>query len=722
MTRMDAHAHCHHAAAKSPAGPADANAIYTCPMHPQVRQTGPGACPLCGMALEPAAPTAETDDSEYRDMLRRFWIALALAVPTMVLAMAGHALDGIVAAGIRAWIEFALSAPVVLWIAAPFFARGWKGAVTGHANMFTLIGLGVAVAFGYSDFALLFPDAVPAAYRGMGEAPVYFEAAATIVVLVLVGQVLELRARAHTGAAVRALLDLSPKTVRRKVGDGFEEVPLADVAVGDVLLVRPGDAVPTDGGVIDGTSAVDESMLTGESVPVEKTKGDAVTGGTLNGDGALTMRATRVGADTMLSQIVALVAEAQRSRAPTQRLADAVAAWFVPGVVAIAILAFVAWWTFGPAPSFNYGLLAAVSVLIIACPCALGLATPMSVMVAVGKGAHAGVLVRDAAALERLAAADTLIVDKTGTITEGRPRLSAVRAADGASEDEVLRVAAALEASSAHPLARAIGEGASARGIAPPSAAGFESVTGQGLRGTIDGRLCFVGRAALLEANGIGVAPLKADADTLSADGATVMYVGRDRMLLGFVAAKDPLKADAAALLKALAADGLSIAMATGDADATARAVAREAGLADFAAAMTPEAKAKLVAARRAKGAVVAFAGDGVNDAPALAAADVSIAMGSGSDVAIAAAGLTLLKGDLAALLRARRLAKAAVGNMKQNLFFAFVYNAVGVPVAAGVLYPFTGWLLSPMIAAAAMSLSSVSVVGNALRLRKARL
>jgi len=718
MSRMDAHPPCRHAAGPG-SGHANPDAVYTCPMHPEVRHKGPGACPKCGMALEPVTPGADADDREYRDMLRRFWIALALAVPTVALAMAGGLFDAVAAAGARAWIEFALSAPVVVWAAAPFFARGWKGALSGHANMFTLIGLGVGVAFGYSAVALIFPQAVPAAYRGMGAAPVYFEAAASIVVLVLLGQVLELRARAHTGAAVRALLDLAPKTVRRKAGDGFEEVPLADVAVGDVLLVRPGDAVPTDGAVIGGASAVDESLLTGEAVPVEKAKGDAVTGGTLNGQGALTIRAVRVGADTMLSRIVALVAEAQRSRAPTQRLADSVAAWFVPGVVAIALAAFAAWWTFGPEPAFNYGLLAGVSVLIVACPCALGLATPMSVMVAVGKGAQAGVLVRDAASLERLAAADVLIVDKTGTITEGKPTLFAVR---GADEDQVLRIAAALEANSAHPLAHAIGEGAKARGITPPAVAEFESVTGKGLRGRVEDQACFVGRAALLEENGIDIAPLKAAADELSAKGATVMFVGRERALLGLVAAKDPLKADAPALLKALAADGLAIAMATGDAEATARAVAREAGLADFAAGMTPAAKAKLVAERRAQGRVVAFAGDGVNDAPALAAADVSIAMGTGSDVAIEAAGLTLLKGDLAALLRARRLAKAAAGNMKQNLFFAFVYNAAGAPLAAGVLYPFTGWLLSPMIAAAAMSLSSVSVIANASRLRNARL
>jgi Cu+-exporting ATPase len=700
-------------------------AIYTCPMHPQIRHIGPGSCPICGMALEPLDPAAAHDDSEYRDMRLRFFVSLALSIPVFVLAMAGEtgALDALIAPLIREWIEFALAAPVVLWAAAPFFARGWKGAVTGHANMFTLIGLGVGVAFVYSVVALLFPQIVPAAFHGMSAAPpVYFEAAAVIVTLVLVGQMLELRARARTGAAVRALLDLSPKIVRRRVGNTTEDVPLEAVHVGDVLIVRPGESVPTDGVVIEGASAVDESMLTGESMPVEKAVGAKLTGGTLNGEGMLVMRAERIGADTMLAKIAALVAEAQRSRAPTQSLADAVAAWFVPLVVLIALAAFAAWYAFGPEPRFNFALIAAVSVLIIACPCALGLATPMSVMVAVGRGAQMGVLVRNAVSLERLAHADTLVIDKTGTVTEGKPKLAAIRTNEGVNDNDVLAIAAALESSSAHPLAHAIEVAAKERALQLPPVSQFESVTGQGLKGLIGGKPAFVGRAELLKANGIDPAPMKAAADQLRGEGATAMFVARDGKLLGLVAAKDPLKASAVSLLKALKDDGLNIVMATGDAEATARTVAREAGIENVVAGQTPEDKAKLVAKLRSEGRHVAFAGDGVNDAPALAAAEVSIAMGTGSDAAIETAGLTLLKGDLAALLRARRLARAAVANMKQNLFFAFVYNSLGVPVAAGALYPFTGLLLSPMIAAAAMSLSSVSVIANALRLRNVRL
>jgi len=689
--------------------------LFTCPMHPQIRHAGPGACPICGMALEPLDPGSH-DDSEYRDMRRRFFISLALSAPVFALAMTGASIA-------REWIEFALAAPVVLWAAAPFFARGWKGAITGHSNMFTLIGLGVGVSFAYSVTALLFPQLVPAAYHGAGAAPpVYFEASAVIVTLVLLGQVLELRARARTGAAVRALLDLSPKIVRRRTATGTEDVPLEDVHVGDVLIVRPGESVPTDGVVIEGESAVDESMLTGESMPVEKSPGAKLTGGTLNGEGMLVMRAERVGADTMLAKIAALVGEAQRSRAPTQSLADAVAAWFVPLVVLIALAAFAAWYAFGPEPRFNFALIAAVSVLIIACPCALGLATPMSVMVAVGRGAQMGVLVRNAVSLERLAHAGTLVIDKTGTVTEGKPKLAAIRAAEGASEDDVLKIAAALESSSAHPLAHAIEAAAKERGLQWPAVSQFESVTGQGLKGMIDGKTALVGRAELLTANGIAIAPMKSAADQLRNDGATAMFVAQDGKLLGLVAAKDPLKANAASLLKALRDDGLEIVMATGDAEATARAIAREAGIENVVSGQTPDDKAKLVAKLRSEGRRVAFAGDGVNDAPALAAAEISIAMGTGSDAAIETAGLTLLKGDLAALLRARKLARAAVANMKQNLFFAFVYNSLGVPVAAGALYPFTGLLLSPMIAAAAMSLSSVSVIANALRLRNVRL
>ncbi len=711
--------------AESPVVEVAGATVYTCPMHPQIRRNGPGHCPICGMTLEPLDPAAAQDQSEYRDMRRRFWVSLALSVPVFALAMIGEtgALDGIAAPIVRAWIEGVLSTPVVLWAAAPFFARGWKGAVSGHANMFTLIALGVGVAFAYSLVALLFPSAIPAAFHGMsGAPPVYFEASAVIVTLMLMGQVLELRARASTGAAVRALLDLSPKTVRRRTAQGVEDIPLAQVRVGDALQVAPGDSVPTDGLVIEGESAVDESMITGESIPVSKTIGDKVTGGTLNGDGALVVRAERIGADTMLARIVALVAAAQRSRAPTQALADSVAAWFVPSVVAAAALTFAAWYAFGPAPSFNYALIAAVSVLIIACPCALGLATPMSVMVAVGKGAQAGVLVRNAASLERLAAADTLVIDKTGTVTEGKPKLVAIRAIDNVRENDVLALAAALEGRSAHPLAHAIVSGAKEKSLALPDIADFASVTGQGLRGTLAGAPVLIGRAELLASNGISLGPLSDQAEALRQNGATAMFVARGGQAIGLVAVQDPLKANARAMLASLRDCGLAITMATGDADATARAVARAAGLDSVAAGMTPESKTDLVNRLKREGRVVAFAGDGVNDAPALAAADVSIAMGTGSDAAIETAGLTLLKGDLGALLRARHLASAAVNNMKQNLFFAFAYNVLGIPLAAGALYPFTGWLLSPMIAAAAMSLSSVSVIGNALRLRGARL
>ncbi len=720
----DAHDHGHHVPhQRAPEGSVPKDAVYTCPMHPEIKQVGPGSCPICGMALEPLDPAAAHDHGEYRDMLRRFVVSLVLAIPVFALAMLGETgrIDTLVPPLIRDWIEAALSLPVVLWAAWPFYVRGIKGAISGHANMFTLIGMGVAVAFFYSAFALLDPAAIPAAYRGAGGLPqVYFEAAAVIVALVLLGQVLELRARASTGAAVRSLLDLSPKTVHRQTAQGSEEVPLSDVQVGDILLVRPGDSVPTDGMVIEGESAVDESMITGESLPVTKTGGDTVTGGTLNGEGALIIRATKIGADTMLSKIVSLVAEAQRSRAPMQSLADKVSASFVPAVVLAAVVAFVSW--FYLAHSFDYALLAAISVLIVACPCALGLATPMSVMVSVGKGAQSGVLVRNATSLERLAKADSLVIDKTGTVTEGKPRLVAVRAVSGTNESEVLSFAAALESRSAHPLAHAIVDGARERSLALPDVKDFVSVTGQGLQGSIGGVVVLIGRAEFLAGRSIDPAPLAPEAEELRQEGATAMFVARAGQTIGLVAAKDPLKANAKKLLSELRHDGLAITMATGDAEGTAKAIAREAGLENVAAGMTPEGKTDLVNRLKRDGHVVAFAGDGVNDAPALAAADVSIAMGTGSDAAIETAGLTLLKGDLSALLRARRLARAALRNMKQNLFFAFVYNAVGIPIAAGILYPFTGWLLSPMLAAAAMSFSSVSVISNALRLRFVRL
>ena len=692
--------------------------LYTCPMHPEVRHQGPGDCPECGMALEPLDPATEQDNREYDDMRRRFWIALVLSLPVVALAMAGNAgwLDNLIAPTTSAWIEALLAAPVVLWAGFPFFVRGWNGAVAGRANMFTLIGLGVAASFGYSLVALVFPDAIPSAYRGANAAPpVYFEAAAAIVTLVLLGQVLELRARANTGKAIRALLDLSPKTVRRRTLDGVEDVALDAVKTGDILEVRPDEAIPTDGKLIAGESAVDESMLTGEAVPVAKAVDDKVTGGTLNGQGAFVMRATAVGKDTMLAKIVALTAEAQRSRAPMQSLADKVARWFVPAVVAAAMATFAAWFAAGL--SFDYALIAAVSVLIVACPCALGLATPMSVMAAVGRGAQAGVLVRDAAALELLARADTLVIDKTGTVTEGKPRLTAIRAVAGASEDEVLALAAALESKSAHPLAHAIVEAAKEKSLTLPEVAAFASVTGQGLRGTVAGASALVGTAEFLQREGVDPSPFAADADA-----ATLVFVASAGRLLGVLALRDTLKANAKDILAALSRSGLAVVMATGDTQASAEAVARQAGFAAIAAGLTPEGKADLVKRLKADGRIVAFAGDGVNDAPALATADVSIAMGTGSDAAIEAAGLTLLKGDLAALLRARKLARAAVRNMKQNLFFAFAYNLIGVPVAAGVLYPFTGWLLSPMLAAAAMSFSSVSVITNALRLTRVKL
>lgn len=712
-----------HRTAAAPAA-AHAGDIYTCPMHPDVRHWGPGVCPICGMALEPLDPAAAADDREYRDMRLRFWFSLTLAIPVVALVMIGKTywMDSTVAPVNRNWIQLVLTAPIVLWAAWPFFVRGWKGAINGRANMFTLIAMGVGVAFFYSTFALIFPGKIPDAFKENGFAPLYFEAAAVIVTLVLLGQVLELRARARTGAAVRALLDLSPKTVRRRTAHGTEDVPLSEVRVGDVLIVPPGEAIPTDGDVIEGDSAVDESLLTGEAMPVAKRAGAPVTGGTVNGTGALVMRAGKVGADTVLAKIASLVAEAQRSRAPMQGLADKVAAWFVPAVIAIAALTFAAWAYYGPSPAYNYALVAAVSVLIIACPCALGLATPMSVMTAVGRGAHAGILVRDARALEGFAAATALVIDKTGTITEGRPRVIAVRATAGANENSVLALAAALEAQSAHPLAQAITQAARERSLPLPAISNFTSITGGGIRADLGGSVALAGSAALMRENGIETAAFASEADKLRRSGATVVFVASGGRALGFIAQKDPLKENARQLLAALTADGLDINMATGDTELTALAVARDAGIVHVAADLRPEGKVALIAKLKSQGHIVAMAGDGVNDAPALAAADVSIAMGTGADAAIEAAGVTLLKGDLSALVRARKLARTARRNMKQNLFFAFVYNAVGIPVAAGVLFPLTGALLSPMIAAAAMSLSSVSVIANALRLRAIRL
>ncbi len=698
---------------------------FICPMDPDVRQIGPGACPICGMALEPLAPSAEpADNPELRDMQRRLAVSAALALPVFALAMGemlpgwplGHDFPS-------AWVQGALATPVVAWCAAPFFARAWASLRPLRPNMFTLIALGTGAAWLASAAALLAPGAFPAAMRdGHGRVPVYFEAAAVIVALVLLGQVLELRARERTGDAIRALLRLAPKTARRVTDDGEEDVPLEHVAPGNRLRVRPGEAVPVDGAVLSGESAVDESMLTGEPMPVAKARGDALSAGTLNGAGSFVMRADAVGQDTLLARIVALVADAQRTRAPSQRLADAVSAWFVPAVAAAAALAAVAWLAFGPEPRASHALVAAVSVLIIACPCALGLATPMSILVATGRGARAGVLFRDADALETLAQVDTLLVDKTGTLTEGKPALANVIAAEGQNEDEVLRVAAALERGSEHPLAAAVLAGAAARGIEAPPAQAFVARTGLGVCATVDAAACALGNAALLRELGIDVAPLRARAEELRRTGQTVVFAARAGRLLGMLGVADPIKPSAAAAIAALQADGLRVVLLSGDQRATAEHVARQLGIADVVAEVLPQQKLDVVRERQRRGERVAMAGDGVNDAPALAGANVGIAMGTGADVALRSAGVTLVRGDLRALVRARLLSRATRRNIRQNLFWAFAYNALGVPLAAGALYPFTGTLLSPMLAAAAMSLSSVSVIGNALRLRSARL
>ncbi|MGB8601767.1 MAG: heavy metal translocating P-type ATPase [Rhizomicrobium sp.] len=692
---------------------ADAKALYTCPMDPEIVQHGPGTCPKCGMALEPMAPSLEEDDSEYRSMRWRFWLSLILTLPVVALAMSPWLPPLPIPA---AWIEAVLAVPVVLVSGGFIFTRGVRGILSGHANMFTLIGLGMLVTLAASLVALFCPGLIPSAYQNMQGPPFYFETATTIVTLVLLGQMLELKARARTGAALKSLLQLAPKTARRQTASGFEDVALAEIAPGDVLQVRPGEAVPTDAVVIDGTSALNEAMMTGESLPVAKAVGDAVIGGTLNGEGVLLVRAQAVGAATMLAKIIAQVAEAQRSRAPMQNLADKVAAWFVPVVVLAALLAAGAWLYFGA--SFAMAAMAATSVLVIACPCALGLATPMSVMVAVGKGARAGVLIKNAAALEALARAKTLVLDKTGTLTEGKPRLIAVRSVN-CQENTVLTLAAALEQNSAHPLAHAICSAATERGLTLPHATVFASIAGQGLRGLIDGVTVMIGRAEFLPAP--VPADLNAEAEHYREQGASVMFVAAGEDVVGLIAVMDPLKENAALAVKALTATGLKLVMASGDAEPTVRAVAGRIGIEHFAAGMTPQGKMDLIV-RLKKNGPVAFAGDGVNDAPGLAAADIAIAMGTGSDAAIAGAAITLPQGEMTALLRARRLARATLRNMKQNLFFAFVYNVIGVPLAAGALYPFTGWLLSPMIAAAAMSVSSVSVIANALKLARVKL
>ncbi len=709
---------------RAPAAHAADTRTYTCPMHPEIRRVGPGACPKCGMALEPLEPLGadEGPNPELVDMTRRFWVSLALTAPVLALAM-GEMLAPAVAARIdvnaRLWIQLLLAAPVVLWGGSPFFVRGWQSLVTRNLNMFTLIALGTGAAFGWSLFATLFPGAFPHALRHRGAPPVYYEAAAVITTLVLLGQVLELRARSATSGAIRALLGLTPKTARRlRPGGGEEDVPLADVRPGDVLRVRPGERVPVDGTVLEGRSAVDESMLTGEPIPVEKSPESRVTGGTVNGTGGFVMRAERVGADTLLAQIVRMVAEAQRSRAPIQRLADVVASWFVPAVVLVAAATALAWSLWGPEPRLAYALVNAVAVLIIACPCALGLATPISIMVGTGRGAQAGVLIKSAQALETLEKVDTVVVDKTGTLTEGKPRLVTVLAASGFAQGEVLALAAGLERGSEHPLAAAVLAGAAERGVTSARVEDFQSVTGQGAMGIAKGRRIALGNLRLVGAEA-GSSPLAASAEELRREGQTVMYLAVDGALAGLLGVADPIKASTPEAIRLLHAAGLRVIMLTGDGRTTALAVAQTLGLDDVIAEVPPAGKAEVIKRLQAEGRVVAMAGDGVNDAPALAQAEVGIAMGTGTDVAMESAGITLVKGDLRGIVRARRLSRATMRNIRENLAWAFVYNVLGVPVAAGVLYPFLGLLLSPMIASAAMSLSSVSVIGNALRLRR---
>jgi Cu+-exporting ATPase len=709
------------------AEPVPEGTIYTCPMHPQIRQVGPGSCPICGMALEPELVTADSGPNpELVDMTRRFWIGLVLTLPVFALEMGGHltGLHMLLGKATSNWIQLVLATPVVLWAGWPFFVRGWQSLLTRNLNMFTLIAMGTGVAWLYSVVATLTPGIFPSAFRAPdGSVAVYFEAAAVITVLVLLGQVLELRAREATSGAIKALLDLAPKSARRIGDDGAEhDIAIEEIAVGDRLRVRPGEKVPVDGEVMDGHSTVDESMVTGESMPVTKDVGAKVIAGTINRSGAFIMRAERVGRDTLLSQIVQMVAAAQRSRAPIQRLADQVSGWFVPAVIAVAILAFAAWSAFGPEPRFAFGLVAAVSVLIIACPCALGLATPMSIMVGVGRGAQAGVLIKNAEALERMEKVDTLVIDKTGTLTEGRPALTGMVAAQSFREDDVLRLAASVEAASEHPLALAIVSAAKERKIALAPVQDFDSPTGKGAIGTVDGKRVAIGQTKFLSELSIKTESLHQEADRLRGDGATVVFVAVDGKLAGLLAIADPIKTETRTALDALRSDNIRVVMLTGDNRTTALAVAGKLGIAEVEAEVLPDGKASVVEKLRRAGRVVAMAGDGVNDAPALAAADVGIAMGTGTDVAIESAGITLLKGDLTGIMRARRLSETVMRNIRQNLFFAFVYNAAGVPVAAGLLYPMFGILLSPIIAAAAMALSSVSVVGNALRLRSAKL
>jgi len=710
--------------ASSAPKPVSASAEYTCPMHPEIVRDQPGPCPICGMALEPRTVLAEdTPNPELVDMTRRFWIAAALGIPVFALTMGdmalGMGLGGRLDMSVTNWIGLIFSTPVVLWAGWPFFVRGWSSIVTRHSNMFTLIALGVGAAYGFSVAGTIVPQAFPAGFRVHGVVETYFDTSVVIVVLVLLGQVLELRARGRTSAALRDLLRLAPNTARVVRGERDENVPLVSVSVGDVLRVRPGERVPVDGAVLEGRSTVDESMLTGEPIPVEKEAGARVTGGTMNGTGSFVMRAERVGADTLLSQIVRMVSEAQRTRAPIQRLADRIAEYFVPAVLLAALAAFAAWALVGPEPRLAHALLSAVAVLIIACPCALGLATPMAVMVGTGRGAHAGVLIRNAEALERLERVDTLIVDKTGTLTEGKPRLVTVRALAPFDERTVVSMAAALEQASEHPLAAAILDGAHERGIRIVAASAFETVTGRGVRGRVDGHEVLAGNATLLTEKGVEIAPLNAQAGALRAAGQTVMLIAVDGRAAGVIGVADPIKPSAREAIATLHQEGLRIVMLTGDNTVTATAVAQALGLDEVIADVLPDQKRDAVRRLQGAGRIVAMAGDGINDAPALAQADVGIAMGTGTDVAIESAGITLVGGDLRAIVRARRLSRATMKNIRQNLFLAFVYNALGVPIAAGVLYPFAAVLISPIWASAAMTFSSVSVIGNALRLRR---
>lgn len=707
-----------------PASPDAPGMIFTCPMHPEIRQVGPGSCPICGMALEPVEVSLGAGPNhELIDMTRRMWVGLVLSLPVVALEMGGHLtnLHMLLGERISNWLQLILATPVVLWCGWPFFVRGWQSLLTRNLNMFTLISMGTGVAWVYSLVAVIVPGIFPQAFRGSdGSVAVYFEAAAVIIVLVLLGQVLELRAREQTSGAIKALLDLAPKTARRLKDDGTdEEVSLDAIAVGDRLRVRPGEKVPVDGELIDGRSSLDESMVTGESMPVTKEKGSRVIAGTLNATGSFVMRAEKVGRDTMLARIVQMVAEAQRSRAPIQRLADQVAGYFVPAVITIAIAAFGVWAMFGPEPRLAFGLVAAVTVLIIACPCALGLATPMSIMMGVGRGAQAGVLIKNAEALERMERIDTLVVDKTGTLTEGRPKVVAIVPATGFEEGDVLRLAASVEKASEHPLALAIVAAATERKLELTEVSAFDSPTGKGVVGTVDGRRAVLGNSRFLRETGVDTAVLEEAAERLRQDGATAIFLGIEGKAAAIFAIADPVKSTTAEALEALAKEKVRVVMLTGDNRTTAEAVARRLGISEVEAEVLPEQKSAVVEKLRREGRVVAMAGDGVNDAPALAAAEVGIAMGTGTDVAIESAGITLLKGDLMGIVRARRLSEATMRNIRQNLFFAFVYNAAGVPIAAGILYPTFGILLSPVIAAAAMALSSVSVIGNALRLRR---